>query len=625
MFYNQDYLLSKQAAGLHLAWLASTMSNTTATAFKKISKREIVSFDVRKTCNEVARPAQPLALRTSGILMYGVVRVYNKQTDFWAHDVQGAYNAIRKAILQSPHGVVQTIGGIAVVGQDTGAIDLPNRGKHTHETVTAPCLSELHRHGFSISVDWLELTEDQISSQIGDFSNTISDSLSMFGSSLYEQSLGRAREGSFDHGLGIFTPQHQPYTAEPNTIMRPGEITPLGHQTDLGMLGLDDLDLPQALQDGIQLDLGQDLDMTTTGAGGFDLNALGDDTGFDIPMEDGFPQAQDQNAPQHNEDERPAKRPRLAVADRSLELSFARIENIGENYAEKMAILRAKERKRQLIKEAQQLARTNIFGPGIVFSGSNVLTQLWTTCMDARLAQLGSLASPTEYQEGLDGNLNDHFGQGEQVPFQADNGEMPFFDGDQSGFPDQTLDNNANDWDVEIGRAGMDSQPIEMPWARRSTILPGIDDTTLAGETTLGINTRSFDIETPSGIRRISRRSDLSHGTPDHRRTTLNAGDAGIAAAEGFQLGGEEGEAQEQLSSQAMAEQENVQFLDYVSAIRAGLKEDDMLMFSDLAPVSDAQPAIAARAFYQVLSLVTARKLSAKQDVPYGEIVLKVV
>lgn len=259
-----------------------------------------------------------------------------------------------------------------------------------------------------------------------------------------------------------------------------------------------------------------------------------------------------------------------------------------------MASLRAKERKRQLVKDAQQLARTNIFGPGIVFNGSNVLAQLWTAGMDARLAQLGNSA-PIEQQEGLSGDLNDQFGQGEQDPFRDENGEMPFFDGDQTGFPDQMLDGDANVprrsddfWDAEIGRAGMDSQPVEMPWARRSTLLPGVDDTTLAGETTLGMNTRSFDIETPSGIRRISRRSDLSLGTTDHRRTTGNAGDAGNAG-ERFQLGGEEGEAPEHLSSQAMAEQENVQFLDYIAATRAGLKDDDMLLFSDLAPVSDAQ------------------------------------
>lgn len=311
-------------------------------------------------------------------------------------------------------------------------------------------------------------------------------------------------------------------------------------------------------------------------------------------MEDEFPQTQDQNTPQNIEDERPAKRPRLAIADRSLELSWARVEMLNENYAENMAILRAKERKRQLIKQAQQIARTNIFGPGIVFSGANVLAQLWTTGMDARLAQLGNL-TPTEHQEGLDVNLNHQFGQGEQDIIQGENGEMPFFDGDQTVFPDQTLDDNLNaprgpdnDWDAEIGRAGMDSQPVEMPWARRSTILPGVDDTTLAGETTLGMNTRSFDIETPSGIRRISRRSDLSHGSAGHRRLTANTTDA-HNPAEGFQLGGEEGEVQEQLSSQAMAEQENVQFLDYITATRAGLKDGDMLMFSDLAPVSDAQ------------------------------------
>lgn len=275
-------------------------------------------------------------------------------------------------------------------------------------------------------------------------------------------------------------------------------------------------------------------------------------------------------------------------------MTFARVEKLRNNYPDNMATLCAKERKRQLIKEAQQLARTNVFGPGIVFNGSNVLAQLWTAGMDARLAQLGNLA-PIENQEGLEGNLNDQFGQDDQDPFRGDAGDMPFFEGDQSGFPDQTLEENDNksrrsdnSWDAEIGRAEMDSQPVEMPWTRRSTIMPGVDDTTLAGETTLGMNTRSFDIETPSGIRRISRRSDLSHSATDNRRKNTNAGDAGNAG-EGFHLGGEEDETQEQLSSQALAEQENVQFLDYVAATRAGLKDDDMLLFSDLAPVSDAQ------------------------------------
>lgn len=176
---------------------------------------------------------------------------------------------------------MKTIGGITVVGQDTGTIDLPNRGKHTHEAVTAHCLSEIYRHGFAVSIDWLELPDDQIASQTGDFSNTFSDSLSMFGSSLYDQSLGRAREGSFDQAIGLFTPQHQPFTVEPSTIMRPGDITPMGgNQTDLAMLGFDDLDLPSALQDGIQLDLGQDLDVNATGEAGFDLNTIGDQTGY---------------------------------------------------------------------------------------------------------------------------------------------------------------------------------------------------------------------------------------------------------------------------------------------------------------------------------------------------------
>lgn len=325
---------------------------------------------------------------------------------------------------------------------------------------------------------------------------------------------------------------------------------------------------------------------------------------FDFQNENDFPQAQDERL-QEIQDQRPAKKPRLAIADRSMELTFKRVEKHREDYVEIMTTLRAKERKRQLIKEAQQLAHAKIFGPGIVFEGSDVLAKLWTTGMDVRLSQFGNPLPPEE--EGRMGtNLNDQFGQGEQDLFRDDNGEMPLFDGDQIGFPDPSFEIQADalqrpdlSWDVEIGRAGMDSQPVEMPWARRSTILAGADDSTLAGETTLGLNTRSFDIETPSGIRRISRRSDLSQTMTDNRRTL--AGTEGLAdPGEGFQLGEGEGiEAQEQMSSQTLAEQENVQFLNYITATRAELKEGEQLMFSDLAPVTDSQVRMTWILFYR--------------------------
>jgi meiotic recombination protein REC8 len=46
---------------------------------RKLSKRDIAACDITKTCDSVKDPSEPMALRLSSQLLYGVVRIYVQQ------------------------------------------------------------------------------------------------------------------------------------------------------------------------------------------------------------------------------------------------------------------------------------------------------------------------------------------------------------------------------------------------------------------------------------------------------------------------------------------------------------------------------------------------------------------
>lgn len=87
MFFTPD-LLTRRDSGFGLLWyvkihlqctsfstgwrLAATLGSKTA--LKNLSKRSVMTANITQLCDLIAEPMEPLALRLSSNLMYGVVR-----------------------------------------------------------------------------------------------------------------------------------------------------------------------------------------------------------------------------------------------------------------------------------------------------------------------------------------------------------------------------------------------------------------------------------------------------------------------------------------------------------------------------------------------------------------------
>eukprot|EP01125_Pyxidicula_operculata_P020867 TRINITY_DN7840_c0_g1_i1.p1 TRINITY_DN7840_c0_g1~~TRINITY_DN7840_c0_g1_i1.p1 ORF type:complete len:512 (-),score=112.76 TRINITY_DN7840_c0_g1_i1:91-1626(-) len=73
MFYEQMVLAKKGPLG-HV-WLAAHWE-------KKLSKAQIAQTNLKDTCQRIEQPKAPMALRLSGHLLLGIVRIYYKKMDF---------------------------------------------------------------------------------------------------------------------------------------------------------------------------------------------------------------------------------------------------------------------------------------------------------------------------------------------------------------------------------------------------------------------------------------------------------------------------------------------------------------------------------------------------------------
>jgi hypothetical protein len=77
MFYSQVILAKKGPLGK--IWLAAHFD-------KKLTKQQIFSTDITASVNSILNPATPLALRVSGHLMLGIVRIYSKKVKYLMSD-----------------------------------------------------------------------------------------------------------------------------------------------------------------------------------------------------------------------------------------------------------------------------------------------------------------------------------------------------------------------------------------------------------------------------------------------------------------------------------------------------------------------------------------------------------
>ncbi|GAA5869151.1 hypothetical protein JCM16303_000375 [Sporobolomyces ruberrimus] len=96
MFYSPQLLTSRKG-GFAVVWLAASIGVKGGGSSKKLTRKELLACDLVKACEQVASPAEPLALRLSSSLLSGIARVYQQQFLFFSSDVTHVHQALKKA------------------------------------------------------------------------------------------------------------------------------------------------------------------------------------------------------------------------------------------------------------------------------------------------------------------------------------------------------------------------------------------------------------------------------------------------------------------------------------------------------------------------------------------------
>lgn len=89
MFYSQIILAKKGPLGK--VWLAAHWGD------KKLGRPQIFSTDIASSVDSITNPSVPLALRVSGHLLLGLVRIYSRKVKYLMHDCHEAMVKIKMA------------------------------------------------------------------------------------------------------------------------------------------------------------------------------------------------------------------------------------------------------------------------------------------------------------------------------------------------------------------------------------------------------------------------------------------------------------------------------------------------------------------------------------------------
>ena len=93
MFYSQVILAKK--GPLAKVWLAAHWGD------KKLARPQIFATDISQSCLDIMNPSVPLALRLSGHLLLGVVRIYSRKVRYVLNDCTEAMLKLQMAFLPS--------------------------------------------------------------------------------------------------------------------------------------------------------------------------------------------------------------------------------------------------------------------------------------------------------------------------------------------------------------------------------------------------------------------------------------------------------------------------------------------------------------------------------------------
>ncbi|XP_035845943.1 sister chromatid cohesion 1 protein 3 isoform X2 [Helianthus annuus] len=88
MFYSHNLLARKGPLGT--VWCAAHLQN-------RLKKPNYISVNIPSTVEKIMNPEVPIALRMSGHLLFGVVRIYSKKVEYLQHDCNSLRIEISKA------------------------------------------------------------------------------------------------------------------------------------------------------------------------------------------------------------------------------------------------------------------------------------------------------------------------------------------------------------------------------------------------------------------------------------------------------------------------------------------------------------------------------------------------
>ncbi|WPT17702.1 Sister chromatid cohesion 1 protein 4 [Picochlorum sp. SENEW3] len=112
MFYSSQLLSRKTPLGI--CWIASHSES------KRLKRTQVFEFSISQSCDSIINPEAPLALRLSGQLLLGVVRIYQRKLTFLEADAKNAIDG-----LQRKEGTSQNV-------------DLPDGGTAPENAITLP-------------------------------------------------------------------------------------------------------------------------------------------------------------------------------------------------------------------------------------------------------------------------------------------------------------------------------------------------------------------------------------------------------------------------------------------------------------------------------------------------------
>lgn len=159
MFYSQIILAKKGPLGK--IWLAAHWGD------KKLARPAIFSTDISASVDSIVHPQVPLALRVSGHLLLGVVRIYSRKVKYLMHDCHEAMVKMKTAFRSAQDKANNANGGITIT-------NVPGRGNNLNvanfgeaqDAVATLIVDEAFYVPFDINDD--TFAEDWIPAEVGD-------------------------------------------------------------------------------------------------------------------------------------------------------------------------------------------------------------------------------------------------------------------------------------------------------------------------------------------------------------------------------------------------------------------------------------------------------------------------